>query len=330
MTGQSAAGPCEKVRAFWVMRPGRGRIRSQPMPPVAPGEVVVRSRYGGVSRGTETLVFRGEVPDRLAGRMRCPFQEGEFPGPVKYGYSTVGTVISGPGRGREVFALHPHQDVMVLPEDASRPLPRGVPPSRAVLAPGMETALNALWDARPDRDQQVCVVGAGVIGLLVGYLARRLAGARVEVVDLKPARGEVARRLGLGFAGEPRHAGTLLFHASGTPAGLRACLAAAGFEARIVELSWYGTRPVTLPLGEDFHDRRLSIISSQVGVVAPRYRVRWSRARRLDRALELLRDERLDALIDSEGAFEDLPADMVELSAGRRAALCHRVVYPAA
>ena len=319
----------DRVRAFWVMRPGRGEIRSQPMPPVTPGDVVVRSRYGGVSRGTETLVFRGEVPASLARRMRCPFQEGEFPGPVKYGYATVGTVISGPGRGREVFALHPHQDLMVLPEAAARPLPRGVPPARAVLAPAMETALNALWDARPGRGQPVCVVGAGVIGLLVGYLARRLAGARVEVVDVKPARGEAAGRLGLGFAPAPRHGCPLLFHASGTPDGLRSCLAAAGFEARIVELSWYGTRPVTLPLGEDFHDRRLSILSSQVGTVAPRYRTRWSRERRLDRALELLRDQRLDALIDSEGAFDDLPADMAGLSAGTRTALCHRVVYPA-
>ncbi len=319
------------ARAFWIARPGAGEIRPMPRPSAGPGEVLVRATRGAISKGTETLVFRGEVPPGVAARMRCPFQEGAFPAPVKYGYATVGTAVEGPAErlGQAVFCLHPHQDLFAVPAGAARPLPAGVPPGRAVLAAAMETALNALWDARPRRGSRVCAIGAGAIGLSVAYLARRLAGARVEVFDIDPAREAPARALGLGFALRPPEGAEwpLVLHASGAPEGLRTALRAAAFEGRVLELSWYGTRPVTLPLGEDFHDRRLTIQSSQVATVAPSRRARWSHARRLDRALALLRDPRLDALIDGESRFEDLPETMAALAAGRLPALCHRVVY---
>ena len=339
-TSQPRASLPDTVRAFWTVRPGFGEIRAEPCPARGRRQVAIRARYGGISRGTETLVFRGHVPPGLAERMRCPFQAGAFPGPVKYGYATVGTVLEGPRSGTprpgaprpgtDVFALHPHQDVMVIPAAAARPIPAGVPAARAVLAPGMETALNALWDAHPLRVEDACVVGAGVIGLLTGYLARRHFGLRVDIIDINPARERVARLLDLGFGTRISRRYPLLFHASGSPEGLCSCLEAAEFEARILELSWYGTRRVSLPLGEEFHDRRLTIRSSQVGTVAPRYRRRWSRARRLDAALQYLRDDRLDALIDSESPFDDLPGVMSALADGRRAALCHRIVYPPA
>lgn len=320
------------ARAFWVTAPGHAEIRSEPIGAQTEDSLLVRATHGAIGKGTETLVFRGGVPPGMRARMRCPFQAGDFPGPVKYGYSTVGAVIAGPEDwvGRSVFCLYPHQDFFAIPLSAARPLPDGVPPARAVLAANMETALNALWDARIRRGDQVCVIGGGVVGMLTAYLARRIGRARVDLLDIDPGKAAVARALGATFLEQPPAlaAYPVVIHASGAPEGLVTALTIAGFEGRIIELSWYGDQPVTLPLGEDFHDRRLTIQSSQVGNVAASRRRGWSHARRLDKALELLRDPRLDALITGESGFEDLPRTMAMLADGQLSALCHRIVYP--
>ncbi len=320
------------ARAFWVVEPGRGEIRSQALPAPSADQLLIRATHGGISRGTETLVFRGGVPARMATRMRCPLQEGDFPGPVKYGYATVGTVLEGPEdwRGRSVFCLAPHQDFLVVPQTMARPLPKGLPPERAVLAANMETALNAIWDARIRSGDQVCVIGGGVVGLLTAYLARRLARAEVDLLDIDPSRATIAEAMGARFitAPAPDAAYPVIIHASGSPDGLRTALRIAAFEGRIIELSWYGDRPVSLPLGEDFHDRRLTLQSSQVGSVSPTRRRGWSHARRLDKALALLRDPCLNFLISDESAFEDLPQTMAGLANAGSHALCHRIIYP--
>lgn len=319
------------ARAFWVVEPGLGEIRSETLATPKADELLIRAIHGGISRGTETLVFRGGVPARMAARMRCPLQEGDFPGPVKYGYATVGAVLQGPEewRDRTVFCLAPHQDFRIIPQSAARPLPMGLPPARAVLAANMETALNAVWDARLRPGDQVCVIGGGVVGLLTAYLARRIARAEVDLLDIDPSRAGVARELGARFitSAEPDAAYPTIIHASGSPDGLRAALRMAAFEGRIIELSWYGDRQVTLPLGEDFHDRRLTLQSSQVGSVSPSRRHGWSHARRLDKALSLLRDPCLDILISGESTFEDLPRTMAGLANGASGALCHRINY---
>jgi NADPH:quinone reductase-like Zn-dependent oxidoreductase len=320
------------ARAFWVTAPGHAEIRTEAIAAPSADALLVRSTHGAISKGTETLVYRGGVPPRTADRMRCPFQVGEFPGPVKYGYSTVGTVIDGSEDwiGRSVFCLHPHQDFFTIPVAAARPLPIGVPPARAVLAANMETALNALWDARIRRGDQVCVIGGGVVGMLAAYLARRIGGARVDLIDIDPRKSEAAKDLGATFLGKPsaQAAYPVVIHASGSPGGLVIALEIAGFEGRIIELSWYGRQPVTLPLGEDFHDRRLTLQSSQVGAIAPSRRGGWTHARRLDRALELLRDPCLDVLISGESRFDDLPRTLAALAEGELSALCHRIIYP--
>ena len=320
------------ARAFWVTAPGHAEIRSEPINPPTDDGLLVRANYGAISKGTETLVYRGGVPARMRDRMRCPFQVGDFPGPVKYGYSTVGTVVGGRDDwlGRSVFCLTPHQDFFTIPLTAARPVPKGVPPARAVLAANMETALNALWDARVRRGDQVCVIGGGVVGMLTAYLAGRIGGARVDLLDIDQGRADLARKLGATFLGEPPTSANypIVIHASGSPAGLAVALRITGFEGRIIELSWYGDQPVTLPLGEDFHDRRLTIQSSQVGSVATSRRRGWTHGRRLDKALALLRDPDLDALISGESAFEDLPQTMAMLADGQLSALCHRIIYP--
>jgi NADPH:quinone reductase-like Zn-dependent oxidoreductase len=319
------------ARQFWIRSPGHGEIVTASLAPRQEGEVLVRALYSGISRGTESLVFRGEVPLSQREAMRAPFQEGSFPGPVKYGYSSVGVVLEGPPEleGCPVFCLHPHQDLYCVPADSVMPLPQGLPSGRAVLAANMETALNALWDARPGPGDRVVVVGAGVVGLLVAHLVAALPGADVLAFDIDPGRAKVAAALGFEFTSEaPVGADAdLVVHASGRGEGLRTALASAGHEATIVELSWYGDRMVLLPLGEAFHSRRLTIKGSQVGRIPSDRAPRWSHRRRMEEALELLLDPRLDVLISGESAFDDLPETLARLSHDPAGALCHRVRY---
>lgn len=294
-------------------------------------EVLVRTAFSGISRGTERLVFEGRLPPGEWGRMRCPHQEGDFPFPVKYGYSAVGEVTEGPGEllGRMVFALYPHQDIFALPAAQVVPVPHGVPARRATLAANMETALNALWDSGASAGQTIVVVGGGLVGLLIASLAARLPAARVTLVDILPERAEIAGTLGIDFAlaeGAPRNA-DIVFHASASEAGLRLALEVAGFEGRIVEVSWYGEKEVSLPLGAAFHSQRLQIISSQVGSVSPAVRARWPYRRRMETALQLLDDPRLDALITEEIAFEALPAALPRILAGDASGIATAVRY---
>ncbi len=319
------------ARAFWVVQPGRGEIRPQPLRPPVPGELLVRTVASAVSRGTESLVFRGEVPQSEWRRMRCPFQEGEFPAPVKYGYAAVGIVEDGPAAqiGHRVFCLHPHQDRFVVPEDAVLAVPDEVPNRRATLAANMETAVNGLWDAAPGPGDRIAVIGAGVVGCLVAALAARLPGAEVELIDIDDNRERIASRLGCHFAPphEARGEADLVIHASGAPDGLATALAIAGEEATIVEMSWYGTRSVPLALGGAFHSRRLTVRSSQVGAVPAARQRRWSRRRRLGLAMSLLRDPAFDVLLSGESPFAEMPELMARLAAEPGGALCHTVSY---
>jgi threonine dehydrogenase-like Zn-dependent dehydrogenase len=321
----------DEARAFWVAAPGRGEIRAERLRSLALGELLIRARASAISRGTETLVFRGEVPQSEWQRMRCPFQEGDFPAPVKYGYAIAGTVEDGPTEfcGRRVFCLHPHQDRFIVPEDAVVAIPDDVPDRRATLAANMETAINGLWDGVPGPGDRIAVVGAGVVGALVAGLAARLPGTEVELIDIDPSRAALAAALGCRFAPPPQARGEadLVIHASGAPDGLATALAIAGFEATVIEMSWYGTRVVPLALGGGFHSRRLTLRSSQVGVVPPGRRERWSRRRRLALALSLLRDPVFDLFLSGEIDFSALPELMALLSASSAGVLCHTVRY---
>lgn len=295
----------------------------------------MRALWSGVSRGTERLVLEGRIPAEERERMRCPRQEGDFPFPVKYGYAAVGRVEEGPAPllGRVVFALAPHQDLAVLPAAAVVPLPAGLPPRRAVLAANLETALNAVWDAGVAPADRVVVVGAGAVGLLTAFLAAAVPGTAVTVIDPDPRRVAAAAALGLDAR---RDAGAVseadvVFHASATAAGLATAITAAGFEAVVVEMSWYGAGEVAVGLGGAFHSRRLRLVSSQVGSLPAGRRARWTHRRRLEAALALLADPRfagLDALIDTEVAFEDLPERLPGLLAPGAPGLAIAVRYP--
>jgi hypothetical protein len=320
------------AQALWYSGPGQAEIRQETLAPPETGQVRVRALYGAISRGTEALVLAGRVPESEFERMRAPFMAGDFPFPVKYGYATVGRIEGGTKAllGRTVFTLHPHQDVFNIPVGAAVVLPENLPPQRAVLAANMETALNAVWDAAPGPADRIAIVGAGVVGSLVAYLCGRIPGTEVTLVDINPARAELARALGVGFATPQKATGDcdLVVHASGNPAGLGTALALAGEEATVLELSWYGNVPAEVLLGGAFHSRRLRLVSSQVGKIAPSHRPRWTHGRRLAAALALLADARLDALLAPAVAFHDLPRRLPDILDAGSGVLCQSITYP--
>ena len=314
----------ETGRALWYVGAGRAEIRDERLDAAGAGHVRVRALHGAISRGTESLIAAGRVPVSEFQRMRAPFMAGAFPFPVKYGYATVGVAD-----GATVFTLHPHQTLFDVPGEAAVPVPSSVPAYRAILAANMETALNAVWDAGDGPFGKVAVVGAGVVGALTGYLLRRLGDADVVLVDVDPAREALASTLGLGFAAPADAPGecALVVHASASAQGLATALALAGNEATVLELSWYGDTDVAVPLGGAFHSRRLKLIASQVGQVAPSHRREWSYRRRLEKALSLLDDDRLDALIEPSVTFESLPAELPRILRPGAGILCQRIDY---
>ena len=327
--------PLSDPLAFWTVAPGRGELRRETLAPLRDGDILVRSLYSAISRGTESLVFRGEVPPSEYQRMRAPFQQGDFPAPVKYGYINVGAVEAGCGAqaealvGRRVFCLYPHQQAYIVPAAAVVVVPETVPSARAVLAANLETAINAVWDAAPTLGDRIAVIGAGVLGALVAWLCARIPGTEVELIDIDPSRASLAAAFGTDFALPEGARGDcdLVIHASGAPAGLARALELAGDEATVLEMSWYGRRSVALALGEAFHARRLTLRSSQVGRLPPRQAPRWDYRRRMELALSLLVDSLPDVLISGESEFADLPDTLQRLASTPAGTLCHRIRY---
>jgi len=319
------------AQALWLPAPGHAELRPVALREPGPEDVLVRTLFSGISRGTETLVFRGGVPPEQYELMRAPFQEGEFPGPVKYGYLNVGVVEEGPAEllRRAVFCLYPHQTAYVVPASAVVPVPGGLPLERAVLAGTVETAVNALWDAPPLLGDRISVVGAGMVGCCVARLLARFPAVAVTLVDVDPDRKRVADALGVGFATPEDAPGgqDLVVHASASAAGLQLALDRLAPEGTVLELSWYGDAPVSVELGGAFHSGRLGVRASQVGRVAPARRDSRSARDRLALALDLLRDPAFDAVISGRCRFADLPDVLADLAAGRRPALCHVVTY---
>jgi NADPH:quinone reductase-like Zn-dependent oxidoreductase len=320
-------------KALWYVGAGRAELREETVADPGPGQVRVRALFGAISRGTERLVYAGLVPASEHHRMGAPFMGGAFPFPVKYGYATVGRIEDGPTELQDatVFALHPHQSVFTVPATAVLPVPRGIPPARAVLAANMETALNAVWDGKPGPADRIAVVGGGVVGLLIAYLCARLPGAEVTVVDVACSRADLARAVGARFAvsdAAPTEC-DIVFHASASAGGLATALRLAGEEAVIVELSWYARGDIAAPLGEAFHSRRLRLVSSQVGKVAPSHRARWTHGARLAAAIALTAEPALDALLAPAVAFEDLPTNLPAIFSPQSNIVCPLIRYSA-
>ena len=318
--------------ALWFQAQEKAAILSEALPEATTGWCEIRTQFSALSPGTERLVYTARVPPELADAMRCPYMGGAFPFPVKYGYSLVGTVSDGPAdwRGRTVHVLHPHQDRCVVRCEDVYALPPDVPPGRATLASNLETAVNVLWDAQVALGERVLVVGFGVVGSLVARLLSAIPGVQLDVVDAAPAKQRLAAAMGF-----RSHTGVedldaafdLAIHASASSEGLQVALDHVGFEGRVVELSWYGTRPVTVQLGGTFHNQRKRIISSQVSTIAPAQRPRWDYRRRKALVFDLLRRAEFDAHITHRVAFGDLPQVFQQLAHPPTEGLAYLVDY---
>lgn len=306
-------------KSLWIERPCEAFVREQEIPELNTGENLVRTIWSGISRGTERLVFEGKVPVAEYSNMRCPAQAGDFPFPVKYGYCAIGRVEAGSDSllGRTVFALHPHEDRFIAADNALHLLPDHLPPRRAVLTANMETALNAVWDSGAGPGDRILVVGAGAVGQMIAFITAGLPGAKVFVADLDPDKAGAVAALGAEFIGteRPRDDHDIVFHTSASAAGLNLAIGAAGREATVVEVSWYGDRTVDAALGGRFHSHRLRLSSTQVGAIPSARTARWNYGRRLQTALRLLCDDRLDCLITAEVVFDELPARLPEILA---------------
>ena len=329
---QTSTSFARSAQALWYVGPEQAELRSEVLPVLTDGVVEVRSIFGALSRGTESLVYRGQVPESEYARMRAPFMGGVFPFPVKYGYSNVGRVENGPAPllGQLVYSLMPHQTVFQAAPEAVIVVPQGVDASRAVLGANMETALNAVWDAAPGPGDRIAVIGAGVVGSLVAYLCGHLPGAEVTLVDINPARRAIAQALGVQFA-FPQDAPLecdVVIHCSANAAGLSTALGCAGEEATVLELSWYGSGMVAVPLGGAFHSRQIRLQSSQVGHISPSRRPRWTYRRRLSAALNMLKDPRLDVLLAPAVDFANLPTHLPEILGPQSTVLCQLIRYP--
>ncbi len=335
MDADTRQAEAQVARALYYIAPQQAAIQQCALKPKhdpAVTPLTIQTLFTGLSRGTERLVFEGKLPQSEWQRMRAPHQEGEFPFPVKYGYSAVGIVQSGPHAlaGQTVFGLFPHQDRVCAREDDVIPLPSNIPPRRAILGANMETALNGVWDAGATAGHKVLIIGSGVVGALLAAILSRMPGVRPALVDIRPERAELAQALGAEFFAPDEAPGgaDIVFHTSASECGLRLALQCAAFEGRIVEMSWYGDRSISLPLGEAFHSQRLQLISSQVGHVAPSHRATWSHRDRLKAAIALLDDPRLDALVTEEIAFDDMPTELPRLLAPDAPGLATAIRYP--
>ncbi|WP_309107085.1 dehydrogenase [Arthrobacter sp.] len=321
----------QKATAYWTVGPSKGELRTEDLPEPAEGEALVRTLYSGISKGTEMVVHSARVPECIEDRMAAPHQEGHFPAPVKFGYLSVGVVEQGPTEleGKTVFCLYPHQDHYVVPAHELTVVPDAVPAKRAVLTGTVETAVNALWEAGPRLGDRIAVVGAGLVGGMVATLLRNFPLQRLQLIDVDPSKSGFAAALGVDFS-HPDDALAdcdIVFHCSASQDGLERCLKLAGDEGEIIEMSWYADRKVSVPLGEDFHARRLSIRASQVGVVARSRRHRRSTSDRLELAVSLLSDPVFDHFLTGTSSFEDLPGVVDRLSEGTLGALCHVLDY---
>lgn len=319
--------------AYWTVGPEQGELRWENLPSLGPGEALVRTLYSGISKGTELVVHNARVPQCVAEEMAAPHQAGSFPGPVKFGYLSVGVVEAGPAEwmGKTVFCLYPHQDRYVVPVESLTVVPDGVPARRAVLTGTVETAVNGLWEAGPRLGDRVAVIGAGLVGGMVAKLLSGFPLGRLQLIDVDPDKRSFAETLGVDFS-HPDDAlpdCDIVIHCSASQAGLERSLQLVGDEGDIIEMSWYADRTVTLPLGQDFHARRLSIRASQVGVVARARRHRRTTADRLQLAAALLADPAFDVFLTGASSFAELPDVVQRLSAGNLDALCHVIEYPA-
>lgn len=300
-----------KVKEFWHISPEKSEFKFNEIHNLSENEVLVKSLFSSISIGTERLVALKSVPTIMYEKMKVPYMDGSFSLPCKYGYSLVGKVIEGPVEliNKVVHVMHPHQDFAIVNIQSIKVIDDMIPAKRCVLVSNVETTINAIWDSKVTVGDKVLIAGFGIIGALTSIILKKIPGVKVYVSEINPSRRSLAQRLGFELIHEVSEAVfDLAFNSSASQKGLQLCIDSVGNEGKVIEVSWYGNKKVSLSLGEDFHSMRKKIQSSQVSVIPGDKLNRWSFLRRKDLALELLKDEEFDLLVENVVPFSDAPA----------------------
>ncbi|MEN0004557.1 MAG: zinc-binding alcohol dehydrogenase [Bacteroidota bacterium] len=303
--------------ALWHLSSSTSSLLSSAIPAPKEGQCLVKSEFSLISLGTERLVASGAVPVDLHQNMRVPYMEGSFELPVKYGYSLVGQVVTQgyPLSGKKVHLMHPHQSYCIVEAEALTLIPEKVPIRRAVLASNLETAVNAVWDSQVQIGDRVLVVGFGMIGALTALLLQQIAGVEVYIAERLPQRRALAQQLDFQLLAEETDF-DITFHTSSSSSGLQMAIDRLGYEGTSVELSWYGTKEVSMQLGASFHQQRKRLIASQVGQVPGSKQNRWDYRRRKQLVFQLLQQEKFDQLLTHEISLSEAPALFGKLREG--------------
>jgi 2-desacetyl-2-hydroxyethyl bacteriochlorophyllide A dehydrogenase len=319
------------AKSLWFEEAGKAVFREDELPDLRKGWCCIDTSYSAISPGTERLVFLGDVPNDLFSQMKTAYMGGDFAFPLKYGYSLVGRIIDGSFEriGQTVHILHPHQNRCVVREEDAFPVPDDIPSKRATLASNMETAVNAVWDSGLTIGERALVVGFGIVGSLVARLLSFFPGVEVTITDNNPLKLSLAEKMEFDVQSPDNksNAFDVAFHASGDPNGLQSAIDSVGFEGRVVELSWYGKKEVSLNLGGSFHSMRKKILSSQVSSIPPQFRSKWDFNKRKSLVFEFLARDVFDTHITHSYPFDDLVRVFDDLKTPPTEGLSYLVVY---
>ena len=300
------------AESFWIKKRNASFIKKHSISIPQKNQALIKTIYSGISYGTERIVYSGSVPKSQRDLMKCPHQEGDFGGNIKYGYMNVGKVIEGSKfyKNKYVYTLYPHQTQFILDEKDLVVIPCSIPIKRCLLTANMETAINAMWDTLPSCGDKILIIGAGIVGLLMAYVLKGIPGVEILLVDQDVKRKKLAELFNLKFdqAIPKSYEANIIFECSGNSSVIGSLSPHLKDEAIICILSWYGNEISRVKFGEEFLSRRAKIIFSQVSKVSHNRSKYWNNSDRKKLAISLLKDDKLDFLIEKNMvSFKDLP-----------------------
>jgi threonine dehydrogenase-like Zn-dependent dehydrogenase len=293
------------TKALWHLSRSKSVLQQDELPLLH--NTIVQSLYSLISAGTEKLVAKGFVPEKLHGTMTVPYMQGTLGLPVKYGYSLTGKIVESEVFEKDalVHIMHPHQDIICVDAKHCMLIPDYIPVKRATLVANMETVINAIWDADLQKGTSVLVAGYGTIGALLARICKTQFDCNVYLIEKNENRAILLERHGYRLATENDILYDVAFNCTANETALQYCIDHVGEEGSVIELSWYGDKKVSLSLGESFHTMRKKIISSQVSSIPKAKRASWNYENRKQLAFSYLNDAFFDELITNEIPFAE-------------------------
>ena len=305
-----------KSQSLWLIKKNKPKILSKDIYYKKNNKtVLVKTLYSGISKGTENLVARGKIHKSQFKIMRCPFQDGNFSFPIKYGYINIGEIIDGPISltGKKIFTLFPHQTVFEI-STKNINLIKNKNAKKYLLTANMETAVNIFWDSQAKKNDRILIVGLGSVGLLTAYFFKLKGYKNLYVSDVNLSKKSIAKKLNLNFI----HYNKInnldcIINTTSNYDVLNNSFTKLNLDGKIIEASWYGEKVGKLNLGNEFHSKRLRIISSQVSNIPLHMQKKHNYRSRLKIAINALNDDKLLLLINSVSKFENLEKNYISI-----------------